>query len=632
MTSLPTPYQDFIYLRTYSRWVDDLNRRETWPETVDRYHKFFEKRVPESKTSEFCAACDAIKNLEVMPSMRALWTAGQALQNENIAGYNCAFVAVDNLKVFSEILYVLMNGTGVGFSVERQFVNELPTIPEDIVDSDETVVFADSKLGWAEGFNKIMQGLYSGVAYKYDLSKIRPKGARLKVFGGRASGPDPLKQLIEFTISLAKSAKGRKLNSLECHDLVCMIASIVVVGGVRRSACISLSNLSDDRMRHAKDGHFWEKTPHRMLANNSVCYTEKPDAATFMQEWLSLIRSGSGERGIFNRQSGKFVVSKIGRREAGYEWGCNPCSEILLRPNEFCNLSEVVVKDGDDLDSLKKKVRMATILGVMQSTLTKFRFLSRDWKKNCEEERLLGVSLTGLRDHDVLGHVSSQSKLWLQEMKLEAIATAEEWSRALGINMPAAITCVKPSGTVSQLVNSASGLHPRYSPHYIRRVRVSTSDPLCKLLIDQGVKYNPEVGQTLEDCSTMVFDFPVASPEKAVFRDEVNALEQLEYWKMLQEYWCEHKPSVTIYVKDDEWIRVGSWVYDNWNYVSGISFLPHDGGVYQLAPYEEISEDVYNCMLKLFPTLDFTQLQKYEAKDQTMGSREFACSAGACEI
>ena len=1014
----PTSYQEFIYTRTYSRWKEKEKCRETWKETVNRYKDFFISRVPSEKEAEFNSAITSIINLDVMPSMRALWAAGPALDRENIAGYNCSYLAVNNIKSFAECLYILMNGTGVGFSVERQEVNKLPEVPQlkEVVD---VVEFSDSKKGWADGFYRYLRHLYKGEIPKYDLSKIRPKGSILKTFGGRASGPEPLDDLIKFTTQLFKNAQGRKLSSIECHDIMCKVAAIVVVGGVRRclpfdtpimtnngiksmhsledtdkvlyagktypikgkvfsgkqktllfktrfselectlnhrvavfekntiditykqakdvcvgdmlvwdtngyegseliplpeftnsnhfnskqltfpayinedvaylfgvivgnghispkgieitqhtlqkevltkckniayeyfgidskvsqghgdclrlrlnsvsisqwmshnlknsselyipqyilnatkpvrsaflaglfdadgrgradsvceqvntiynqlkndtvlaltslgigsrvdtikregysdaysifvtgmtnkrkwiehikpfsvsgkadcitvsggpfdykipsawcgyptgwkrdgfitmdtaidrgfikntslmpdmvvsiedgryvdtydievdeinafnangyivhnSACISLSNRSDDRMAHAKDGEFWNTNPQRMLANNSIVYTEKPDATQFMEDWLVLARSGSGERGIINRESMEFIVSQTGRRETGYPWGVNPCAEIILRPNSFCNLTEVVIRPEDTKQTLRQKVRYATVLGCLQSTLTDFGFLSRSWKNNTEDERLLGVSLTGLRDHPILGKVSKKAKAWLTEMKETAIETAEEWSKALHINMPAAITCTKPSGTVSQLVDSASGLHPRFSPYYVRRVRVSTGDPVFKYLNSIGMKWEPEVGQTREGCSTAVFPFPIKSPESAVMRQDVDALEQLEYWLMLQKYWCEHKPSITVYVKENEWLKVGSWVYEHWNYVSGISFLPYDGGVYPLAPYTECTEEEFIELSKNLPVMDFLQLSVFENEDKTEGSREFNCTGDKCEM
>lgn len=939
-------YQEFIYVRTYSRYLDKEKRRETWEETIDRYRDFFIDRIPEQKVQDFFDVCNAVKETKVMPSMRALWTAGPALKRDNIAGFNCSYTTIDSVKSFAEILYILMCGTGVGFSVERQYVSKLPSVPE-LNGSDSVVIVKDSKRGWAEGFYAVLRSLYAGEIPKWDVSKVRPKGSRLKVFGGRASGPEPLVDLFKFTIAIFKDAQGRKLSSLECHDIATKVASVVVVGGVRRSACISLSNLSDDRMAHCKDGQFWNQNPQRALANNSVAYTEKPSSDRFLEEWLSLIRSHCGERGIFNRESAKFIASLNGRRDVNKEFGTNPCcftgdmelltsdgyrrfddlvgskfnivnsdgdltagtvwevgeknvvevafesklnkkpivctddhifqlndgtecmakdlsgkrlmpyyknnivhnarsvkagfifgdgyinrlksdehlglevyigqddydiadlfgcnigvlyskeareiaeeygmkpntsnaktlsgvkvdnsflrglysangsvicgkygrvayktvssvlasqvvgelsnigiesyittnkkhnvihkngeyeskesydvnicrysslikfasevgfeqkykndnlysmivnrspyvrtvrkcgvkkvydfnepktswgvvegvvvhnSEIILQPKEFCNLTEIVVRENDTIESLKEKARHAAILGCVQSTLTDYGFIGREWKRNSEEERLLGVSMTGLCDHPVLGYKSIEAELMLRELKQVVLSTAKEWSNVLGINMPAATTCVKPSGTVSQLVDCASGLHPRYSPFYIRRVRVSTSDPICQFLVDRGVQYDPEVGEALEDASTYVFAFPCKSPESAVMRDEQCAMKQLEYWKMLQTCWCEHKPSITVYVKDEEWLEVGSWVYKNWNYVSGISFLPYDGGVYPLSPYEEIDEEEYNKMVESMPVLDFSELTEYEKEDQTVGSREFACTGGSCEL
>lgn len=939
-------FRDFIYFRTYSRWLDDEGRREFWHESVDRYKDFFIKRVPKPKKKEFEQACEAKKNQEVMGSMRGLWTAGKALDRENLCLYNCAALLIDSVKSFSELLYLLMNGTGVGYSVERQFVSQLPDVPK-LEESDEVIVFTDSKLGWAEGFHKYLKRLYSGSIPKYDLSKIRPKGSILKTFGGRASGPEVLENLLKFTVQLFRSAEGRKLNSCECNDLCCYIASIVIVGGTRRASCISLSNPSDDRMRHAKDGQFWKTQPYRTLANNSVAYTEKPTSDAFLSEFLSLIRSGSGERGIFNREACEFLVQQNEYRKSGFTWLPNPCfsgsmrlltssgykmfselenartvivtnkdgfqsigrvwcsgvkdlykvsfaggresiectpdhvfmlntgekcpafdlkgkrvmpyyqvksvfnniddfyagflfgdgalvrlnsdkhlgmevhigkddldiaellgleqgrnynrkakdiavkygfepqryedkklpknlevtndflsglfsadgtivesvgrvaykttsislagqilnelhkrgieayittnkahdiehkngvytsvesydvniynyegilkfselisfgqkykqeklkrsilkrapyvtsvkylrkdkvydfsepianwgvvegaivhncSERILRPNGLCNLSEVIVMPEDDKDTLCRKVRQATILGCVQALYTKFNFLSRNWKKNAEEERLIGVSLTGLRDHNVLNRVSKEAKLWLTEMKQVCIDTALEWSSALEINMPACQTCIKPSGSVSALCGTASGLHPRFAQHYIRRVRVAAIDPLADLLIDCGVPYKPENGQSKDNADTWVFEFPMKSPETSVFQEEVNAIDQLEYWLMLQKYWCSGKPSCTIHVDDDEWVEVASWVYKHWNYMSGVSFLPKSNVVYELMPFEEITESEYKDRVENFPEVDFSLLSKYEESDRTIGAQELACTGGNCEI
>lgn len=638
-----TTYQEFIYKRTYARYLQDEKRRENWNETVERYGNFFREKInalPIEKEASFAfvkaeyeKAIQDIKNLSIVPSMRALWTAGEALKRDNIAGYNCAALIIDKPKAFADLLYILMNGAGAGISVERQYVTKLPEIPEHFTKKKcEPIVFEDSKLGWAQGFYEYLTKLYEGVICEYDLSLLRPKGALLKTFGGRASGPAPLEELLKFVTNTFLNARGRKLNSLECHDICCYVAKVIVVGGVRRSAILSLSNRSDDRIAHAKDGEFWNINPQRMLANNSIAYTEKPSMMMFFEDWLNLMRSNSGERGIFNRESADFIVSQIGRRDTGKEWLCNPCSEIILRPQEFCNLTEVIVRPEDTKESLCEKVHSATIIGCLQSTLTKFNFIGREWKKNCEEERLLGVSLTGLMDHPTLNTVSKDAKVWLTEMKQTAIETAREWSFYLGINMPAAITCTKPSGTVSQLVNCASGIHPRQYQYYIRRIRVAKMDPIANFLIDVGVPYNPEVGETLADCNNYVFDFPQEAPEFAVTADEVTAIDQLNYWLMIQKHWCEHKPSVTIYVGENEWLEVGAWVYKNWKWVSGISFLPRNGGVYQLAPYEEIDKETYEALSAKMPVIDFTKLAQYEKVDSTEGAKSYACSAGGCEI
>lgn len=636
MSSFPSVYEEFIYKRTYSRWLDDEKRRETWNETVNRYGDFFRERVPsfeESWMKEYNDAINAIVNFDVMPSMRCLWTAGPALKRENIAGYNCAYLTIDDQRAFSEMLYILMCGTGVGFSVERQYVVKLPEVPETIKEEilHKPIEFADSKKGWADGYKKFIDHLYRGIIPPVDLSKIREKGARLKTFGGRASGPEPLKDLLQFTANKFKEARGRKLNSLECHDICCKIANCVVVGGVRRSAGISVSNLTDDRMRHAKDGEFWLMNPQRGLANNSVAYTEKPEMARFMEEWISLMRSGNGERGIINREGLQKKALANGREPD--EFGVNPCGEIILRPQEFCNLTEIIVRANDTLDTLKLKAKYATILGTLQSTLTDFNFLRKAWKDNCEEERLLGVSMTGTCDHPVLQNDSSDARFWLSEIRKVTRLTADEWADILGISKPKSVTCVKPSGTVSQLVNCSSGLHPRYSSFYIRRVRVTATDPLAKFLIHHNVMCQPEVGETWSKHTTLVFDFPVKGPETgSIERNDRTAIEQLEYWKMFANFWCDHNPSVTIYVKEHEWMEVGAWVYKYWDSVGGLSFLPHDGGVYPLAPYEEITEEKYNELFAAFPKFDFNDLNEFENNDQTQGSQEYACAGGACEL
>jgi ribonucleoside-diphosphate reductase alpha chain len=616
-------YQEFIFYRTYSRWLEDLHRRERWGETVNRYREFFLPRVPGAHQAEFNAAVDAILALKVMPSMRALWTAGEALDRDNIAGYNCAYLPIDSTRSFAEILHVLMNWTGVGWSVESRYVNELPTVPVELKPVDRVILFADSKRGWAEGLNRWLNSLYRGEIPRYDLSKIRPKGAPLKTFGGRASGPEPLKRLLDFCLTTLTQAAGRKLTPLECHDIACMVADSVVVGGVRRSAGISLGDLHGE-MRQAKQGSF---PPIRWRANISVAYDRKPSVLDFLDEWYALILSKAGERGIFNRQAAEFTVASTGRREVGHVWGVNPCGEILLRPYEFCNLSEVIVRHDDSIGTLLEKVRFATILGVLQSTLTKFQFINQSWRKNCEEERLLGVSLTGLMDHPVLNKVSPVAKRMLTELKEEAIDTARRWSTLMGIPMPKAITCVKPSGTVSQLVNASSGIHPRFAPFYLRRVEVASTDPLAHMLIEQGV---PHV--KIPEGDGWKFEFPIKSPESSRTNDEMSAIQQLEYWLMLKTYWCEHNPSCTIYVRENEWMEVGAWVWNNWNSVCGLTFFPRDDTVYELPPYEEIDEDTYNNLSRNFPVIDFGRLPQYERRDQTAGAREFACAGGACEL
>ena len=616
-------YSSFIHKSRYARYLDEEGRRETWEETVARYIDYWLARHPELAL-ELGDVQKQVVSLDVMPSMRALMTAGEALDRDHIAGYNCAYVAVDNVRVFDEILYVLMCGTGVGYSVERQYINKLPEVSGEFYPSDTVIAVADSKLGWASSFRELVSLLYSGRVPRWDLAKIRPAGARLRTFGGRASGPDPLEDLFNYTVGLFQGAAGRKLNSLECHDLVCKIASIVVVGGVRRSALISLSNLTDQRLRHAKDGDF---PAHRYLANNSVCYTERPDPEIFLEEWLSLYRSRSGERGIFNRVAADRQVARIGRREVGHEWGCNPCSEIILRPAQFCNLTEVVVRAEDTLDTLTAKVWGATFLGTLQSTLTDFRYLRKVWQKNCEEERLLGVSLTGIMDHPILNDPDSPVlKEWLTTLRLEAVQANKVWAEHLGINQSAAITCVKPSGTVSQLVNSASGIHARYAPYYIRRVRSDDKDPLAQWMQAAGFPCEPAVGSP----GVLVFSFPVAAPDGAVVEGERGALQSLRLWKTYQDHWCEHKPSVTVHYTPSEFISVGAWVYENIDEVSGISFLPKDGHIYKQAPYEAITKEQYEELCKQIPVADWLDFgEKY---DNTISSQELACTGGVCEV
>jgi len=632
---LPTKYQEFIHLSRYSRWVPKEGRRETWRETVTRYFDFFQEHLKQSCKYSLDKSLrekleDAVIHLKIMPSMRCLMTAGEALKRENIAGYNCSYVAVDRPQAFDEILYVLMNGTGVGFSVERQFVSNLPTVAEEFHPSDTTIVVQDSKMGWAKAFKELVAMLYHGQIPKWDLSKVRPAGAPLKTFGGRASGPEPLRRLFEFTTEIFQNAHGRKLSSIECHDIVCKTAEIVVVGGVRRSALISLSNLSDDRMRVAKSGQWWNDNGQRALANNSACYTEKPDIGIFMDEWKALYDSKSGERGIFNRESAKKIAEKNERRDVGYDFGTNPCSEIILRSREMCNLSEVVVRTDDTEDTLLEKVKLATILGTFQSTLTNFKYVSKDWKKNCIEERLLGVSLTGIMDNKWTAGKLPGLDVLLENLKKMSVDTNKEWSEKLKINQSAAITCVKPSGTVSQLVDSASGIHARHNPYYIRTVRGDKKDPLTKMMVEQGF---PAEDDVMKPNDTTVFSFPIKCSPDAVFRQDLTAIEQLELWKTYQVHWCEHKPSVTISVKEEEWIDVGAWVYKNFDLMSGVSFLPYSEHTYKQAPYQDCNEKEYKDLMNKMPTnVDWNKLSEYEKSDMTVGSQELACSAGSCEI
>ena len=644
---LPTEYQSYIHKSRYARWRDDLGRRETWPETVTRYMDFMRTRKGCTLTDEeYSALKNAIEGLEVMPSMRCLMTAGEALERDNVAGFNCSYLAIDDARCFDELMYVLMCGTGVGFSVERQYVSQLPTIPEEFAPSDIVIEVADSKIGWARALRTLIGELYEGRVPTYDVSAVRPAGARLVVFGGRASGPAPLVDLFEFVKDKFSKARGRKLTSLEVHDIVCKIADIVVVGGVRRSALISLSNLSDDRMRLAKSGQWWEEEGQRALANNSACYTEKPDLSVFMKEWNSLYDSHSGERGIFSRTAAQNQAAKNGRRDFTRDFGTNPCSEIILRPKQFCNLSEVVVREGDTLATLSEKVRKAAILGSLQATLTDFRYLRSIWKANTEEEALLGVSLTGILDNPVmsdnytkeqacefLGYSPDPSmdilSFVLEELKNVAVETNKEWAAKLGIKQSAAITCVKPSGTVSQLVDSASGIHPRYSPYYVRRVRADSKDPLAQLMRDKG--FPCEVDVTKE--SNLVFSFPVAAPKNATFTKDMGAMQQLKLWKKYQDHWCEHKPSITVYYTDNDFLQVGAWLYENFDSVSGVSFLPYSGHTYKQAPYEEITEEQYNELQAAMPTaVSWEDLKHYEQEDQTVGTQTLACTGNSCEL
>ena len=624
---LPTDYQSFIALSRYAKYYDGKGR-ETWGDTVQRYIE----NVVHPKTgkdSYVKRISEAIMNLEVMPSMRAMMTAGPALDRDNTAGYNCSYLPVDDPKSFDEAMYILLCGTGVGFSVERQYVSKLPEVPE-LFYSDTTVVVKDSKEGWAKAFRQVLALLWAGEIPKWDVSRVRPAGARLKTFGGRASGPAPLVELFNFAITTFKNAQGRKLSSVECHDLMCFIGQIVVVGGVRRSAMISLSNLSDDRMRHAKSGQWWETASWRALANNSVSYTEKPDMETFMREWQALVASKSGERGIFNRQASKKQAEKYNRRDSNYDFGTNPCSEIILRPYQFCNLTEVVVRATDSITDLERKVRMATILGTIQSSYTKFPYLRKVWANNTEEERLLGVSLTGIMDNPLMTSANAGLEKTLEHLRNVAVTTNAEWADRLGIPHSTAISCVKPSGTVSQLVDSASGIHARHSAYYIRTVRGDNKDPLTQFMKDKGVPNEPCV---MKGDTTTVFSFPVKSPEGSVTRNDMTAIEQLETWLTYQRHWCEHKPSVTITVRDSEWMEVGAFVYKYFDEMSGVSFLPHTDHTYQQAPYQDCTKEEYEELLSTMPKdINWSELSEYENEDNTAGSQTMACTGDSCEI
>jgi ribonucleoside-diphosphate reductase alpha chain len=573
---------------------------------------------------------EAIMNLEVMPSMRALMTAGPALARDNTAGYNCSYLAVDTPVAFDEAMFILLCGTGVGFSVERQSVQKLPDVPDMLYYSDTTIVVSDSKEGWAKALRQMIALLYSGEIPKWDVTKIRPAGAKLKTFGGRASGPAPLVDLFNFVTHIFQHAKGRKLSSLECHDIMCKIGEVVVVGGVRRSAMISLSNLSDDRMRHAKSGSWWENNPQRALANNSVAYSEKPDSLSFMREWMALVESGSGERGIFNRQASKVQAAKNGRRDSNYEFGTNPCSEIILRSHQFCNLTEIVVRATDTVETLENKVRLATILGTIQSSFTKFPYLRKIWQRNTEEERLLGVSMTGIMDNPLMTTSNKGLETTLEHLKQIAVTTNAKWAERLDIPVATAITCVKPSGTVSQLVDSSSGIHARHSAYYVRTVRGDNKDPLTKFMMDQGIPNEPDV---MKPDQTTVFSFPMKAPQGAIVTADMSAIEQLEMWLAYQRSWCEHKPSVTINVKSDEWFEVGAFVYKHFDEMSGVSFLPYNEHTYQQAPYQECLATDYHILLDQMPdSIDWDKLSDYEQEDNTAGSQTLACSGDSCEI
>ena len=639
---LPTPYQQFIHKSRYARWIEDEQRRENWDETVSRYISFMDSYVHDKHGYKLDSSLrneleEAILNLRVMPSMRAMMTAGDALERDAVCGYNCSYIPVDSPRAFDECMYILMCGTGVGFSVERENVDKLPVVSDNFNDSETVIKVADSKPGWAKALRELIALLYAGQVPSWDMSGVREAGARLKVMGGRASGPQPLIDLFNFTVKKFKKAAGRRLYPIECHDLMCKVGEIVVVGGVRRSALISLSNLGDEQMRLAKSGEWWDepdkqiyRNGQRALANNSVAYKTKPEMGTFMREWLSLYDSKSGERGIFNRQSAKKQAAKNGRRETEHDFGCNPCSEIILRPYQFCNLSEVVVRESDTLATLKEKVRLATILGTFQATLTNFKYLRKIWQKNTEEERLLGVSLTGIMDNTLTATSGGKLETALEILRAEAVIVNEAMSKQLKIPQSTAVTCVKPSGTVSQLTDAASGIHARHNPYYIRTVRGDNKDPLTQFLIAEGIPAEPDV---MKPDSTTVFSFPMKSPNGAVTRTQMTAIEQLELWLAYQRHWCEHKPSVTISVKENEWMSVGSWVYEHFDEVSGISFLPFSEHTYQQAPYQDIDAEQYAEFKKKMPKkVDWSKLSDFEKEDTTSGGRELACTAGVCEI
>lgn len=623
-------YQTFIAMSRYARWLEDKNRRETWTETCARYTDFW---VGKEKLTQKQANSlrQYIEGLEVMPSMRALMTAGPALDRDHTAGYNCAYVSLDHPRAFDETMYILLCGTGVGFSCERDEVAKLPAVAEEFHPTETVIVVPDSKIGWAKSFKQLLSLLWAGEVPTWDMSKVRPAGAKLKTFGGRASGPAPLDELFRFAVAMFKQAAGRKLTDIEAHDLVCKVAEIVVVGGVRRSALISLSSPTSDRMATAKSGAWWNGNGQRALANNSACYEEKPDFHFFMKESMALFESFSGERGFFNREAAKNVAAKNGRRDTDHKFGCNPCSEILLRPAQFCNLSEVIVRSCDSLPELLDKVDVATIFGTLQASLTDFRYLRKVWQTNCEEEALLGVSLTGIMDHPVLNGSEGDELLieWLTKMREHAVRVNKKWAKQLGINPAAAITCVKPSGTVSQLALCSSGIHPAYSRHYTRTVRQDNKDPMTAFLRDQGVPSEP---CAMKPDTTTIFSFPIKVADTAVTRDEVDALEQLRIWKLYQEHYCEHKPSITVYYTEDNYLAVMQWVWDNWDVMSGISLLPYDNGTYQQAPYQQIDAEVYGSAVQAFPSVDWSAFPSYEVEDTTSGTQELACSGGVCEI
>lgn len=622
---------EFIYYRSYSRWIENEGRRETWIETVDRYMDFMKENLKDKlKESEYSELRRAILNMEIMPSMRLMWSAGKAARRSNVTAYNCSYVAPTSAKDLAEIMYLAMSGCGVGFSVETETAQQFPIIKRQTGKKEKAHKVVDDKTGWADALTLGLETWFNGKDIDFDYSDIRPKGARLMTMGGRASGPDPLRELLDFSKMKLLSRQGKRLRNIDVHDIICKIGDVVVMGGVRRTALISLSDLDDEEMRHAKDGQFYFTTPQRSLANNSAIYNEKPSAVEFMEEWLSLAKSGSGERGIFNRgsldkQFPERRWKKMG--EHASRVGTNPCGEIFLRSKQFCNLTEVIAREKDTEKELLRKTRLASILGTYQSTLTNFEYLSSEWKENCEEERLLGVSITGQWDCD-----NVRNEKTLKKMREEAVSVNSEYAKRFKVKPSAAVTCVKPSGTVSQLVDASSGMHPRHAKFYIRRIRISATDPLFEMLKEQGLPYYPEVGQNIDTAHTYVLEFPVKAPGSVKYKDDLSALDQLEYWKIMKQNYTEHNPSITVSVGEDEWISTGNWVYENWDMVGGLSFLPRSEHVYKLAPYEEIDEKRYNEMIKDIPEIDFSKIVIYERQDETQGAKELACVGGVCEI
>jgi len=637
LKSIENPYENFIALSRYARWLEDKNRRETWGETVDRYFDFMQAQlrdkhgyVPDEKT--IAELKQAVYDRNVMPSMRSVMTAGAALERENVSGYNCAFLPVDNARSFDEAMYILMCGTGVGFSVEYKYINKLPSLPETLEKSSTTVIVGDSKEGWAKAYRELLGLLWAGQIPQIDISKVRPSGARLKTMGGRSSGPQPLVNLFDFTIQIFKGALGRQLKPIECHDLMCKIGEVVVVGGVRRSAMISLSNINDIEMAQAKAGNWWEKNTQRALSNNSVAYSRKPEMQQFIAEWKSLYDSKSGERGIYNVAAAQKQAAKYGRRSPDIHYGTNPCSEIILRPYQFCNLSEVVLREEDTPETVANKVRLASILGTWQSTLTDFKYIRKIWKDNTEEERLLGVSLTGQFGNQFFSGKKGMDKLaeTLDRLREYAVEINITEAGKIGIPASAAVTCVKPSGTVSQLVGVSSGMHAWHSDYYIRTVRGDKKDPITQFLKDSGIPVEDDV---MKPNDTYVFSFPVKAPKNAITRDKLTAIQQLEIWLVYQRHWCEHKPSITVSVKEDEWMEVGAWVYKHFDEVSGISFLPYSEHTYVQAPYQEVAKDQYDEMVSKMPkSINWEALSLYELEDTTTGTQALACVSGECEI